>query len=104
MNPPQSVSAVCGMVAWQAPSVEDYKLITGYDVHISLLRNNILNEPFVVSKNYNQLYHRIFQDSTFPYRANQNFLASIKVNIHNMEAVILLAVTCHKINIHCFSY
>jgi len=90
MDPPKSVSVVCGMVAWKGPS--NAKLITGYDVHISLSESN---QTFLVSKKYDELFHRIFQDDTFSYNAHQNFTASIKVSSvrHGNHKVLALSTS-----------
>ena len=87
MGLPQSVIAVCGMVAWQAPSTAGNELITGYDVHITL---NQLNQTLLISKKSNQFYHHFFQDGLFLYNSNQNFTALIKVGYK------ILRQQCHS--------
>ena len=87
VDPPESLSAVCGMVAWQAPSTAQCGLMTGYEVHISLHGKN---KTFLVSKKHNQFYHHFFQDGSFLYNSNQNFTAFIKVIIKNQIYFVLV--------------
>jgi len=69
-----TVSAVCGMVAWQLPPNVDCELVIGFDVHFSFIESN---ETVVVCKKRDEFFHTL-QDSDIPM-VGHVFTALVKV-------------------------